>query len=505
MSSVIEDQSLSIMKVITIIVILGIGITRAQLNYEGNPLTENTEYTAEESQFSSKIVKPSIGEPQKLYPIFRDSKDVISKDTKLEENESDRQDSLVNIDQTETSELVNIASAREFADNVYNKVQQPVTNTVKTPAEIALNKFLNSKTPEESRLSLDYFLLNSQSQNNQSPTSNTIVPQNHQQMQQQTVKTTPQVIEQVSSYPQIMNQRQQQLASTPVQKQVFFQPQNVLQIPGQQAYGYTAHYTANSQILQPSQSAQASPVIPNLTVSQQSSLFSDPLEVIQSRNDIVTPMMWRQRNRWIRGQPYPFAQPRIGGVFSKGPIVAPFPRKGPVELIYTKPPGYNRGPSSHGPPPPPVPPSDDTSVWFPDANNPPPPGDVYYSQLYAQSYDPHYYNYIAKTGKIKPHLYGKLGKYPEHEDGGIWSELYRGFTKHGLKNIMTPGFLLGMTLPMITAMLMALVQKRSFGRYDSRNLQEVDHFQEYLERLQRAMECYERKRRKTGDVTTDEC
>lgn len=69
---------------------------------------------------------------------------------------------------------------------------------------------------------------------------------------------------------------------------------------------------------------------------------------------------------------------------------------------------------------------------------------------------------------------------------------------------MTPGFLLGMTLPMITVMLMALVQKRSLGRYDSRNLQDVDNLQEYLERLQRAMECYERKRRKT-EVTTDEC
>ncbi|XP_015187089.1 PREDICTED: uncharacterized protein LOC107072031 [Polistes dominula] len=481
------------MKGITIIiVILVIGIARAQLNYEGNPLTENTEYTAEESEFSSKIVKPSINEAQKLYPIYRESKDVISKDTKLEENESNGDVSLTNFDHAETSSLVNIASARELSDNVYNKMQQsqiiqPITNTVKTPAEIALNTFLNSKTPEESRLSLDYFLQNSQSQNNQSPTSN-----NRKQF--------------VSQNNQLTNQRQQQqqqLVTNPVEKQqMFYQSQNVLQIP-EQTYDYTAHYTSNSQILQPSQSVQTSPMISNPTALQQSSIFSDPLEMIQSRNDIVSPVMWRQRNRWIRGQPYPFAQPRIGSVFSKGPVIAPFPpppRKGPVELIYTKPPGYHhRGPPTHGPP------SEDASAWFPDANNPPPPGDIYYSQLYAQSYDPNYYNYIAKTGKIKPHLYGKLGKYPEHEDGGIWAELYRGFTKHGLKNIMTPGFLLGMTLPMITAMLMALVQKRSFGRYDSRNLQEVDHFQEYLQRLQRAMECYERKRRKTGKVTTDEC
>ncbi|XP_035737740.1 uncharacterized protein LOC118448506 [Vespa mandarinia] len=500
------------MKEIIIFVILGIGIAQTQLNYEGNPLTENTEYTAEESQISSKIVKSSTNGTQMLYPIFHESKNVALKDTMLKEDGSDQQILENNFNHAGISASINVASARELPDNVYSKVQKPqiletITNTVKTPAEIALNTFLNSKTPEESQLSLDFFLQNSQSQNNQWPTSNIIVPQNQQQqmqivsqndqsIQQQLVRTTPKVIKQISSYPQI-NQQQQQLVVAPVQKQVLLQPQHVLQMPGQ-AYGYAAQYTANSQILQPSQNAQMSPVIPNQMILKQSPFSSDPFEEIQARSDVITPMMWRQRNRWIRGQPYPFPQSKIGGVLSKSPVVAPFPRKGPVELIYTKPPGYHRFPH-HGLS------YEDSKVWFPDTNGPPPSSDVYYSQLYAQSYDPHYYNYITKTGKIKPHLYGKLGKYPEHEDGGIWAELYRGFTKHGLKNIMTPGFLLGMTLPMITVMLMALVQKRSFGRYDSRNLQDVDNLQEYLERLQRAMECYERKRRKTEEVTTDEC
>lgn len=323
------------MKGIIIFVILGIGITQTQLNYEGNPLTENTEYTAEESQISSKIVKSSTNGPQKLYPIFHESKDVASKDTIPKADESDQQISLTNFNHAEISTSINVASAREFPDNVYSKVQKPqiletVTNTVKTPAEIALNTFLNSKTPEESRLSLDFFLQNSQYQNNQWPTSNIIVPQNQQhqvqivsqndqQIQQQLVRTTPKVIEQVSSYPQI-NQQQQQLMVAPVQKQALLQPQHVLQMP-EQAYSYAAQYTDNSQILLPSQSAQTSPVIPNQSTLKQLPLSSDSLEAIQSRSDIVTPMMWRQRNRWVRGQPYPFPQPKIGGVLSKGPVV----------------------------------------------------------------------------------------------------------------------------------------------------------------------------------------
>lgn len=135
-------------------------------------------------------------------------------------------------------------------------------------------------------------------------------------------------------------------------------------------------------------------------------------------------------------------------------------------------------------------PYEDANTWFPDANYRPPSKDVYYSQLYAQSYDPHYYNYIATTGKIQPYLYGKLGKRKEEQEDGIWSELYRGFTKHGLKNLMTPTFLLGMTLPVVTLMLSALVQKRSIARADARDLDQEDALREYLERLQRAMICY---------------
>lgn len=174
----------------------------------------------------------------------------------------------------------------------------------------------------------------------------------------------------------------------------------------------------------------------------------------------------------------------------------------PVEVIYTKPPGFHRGPPIIGNPSIPY---EDANAWFPEVDHPPSNKDIYYSQLYAQSYDPYYYNYIAKTGKIKPHLYGKLGKYHEEEDDGIWSELYQGFKKHGLKNIMTPTFLLGMTLPVVTLMLTALVQKRSFARSDSRKFStREDTIQDYLEQVQRAVECYEKKRKKR-DTNVDEC
>lgn len=166
----------------------------------------------------------------------------------------------------------------------------------------------------------------------------------------------------------------------------------------------------------------------------------------------------------------------------------PFKAQAPVEVIYTKPPGFHRGPANIiGNPPMPF---EDAGPWFPDSDYPPPSKDVYYSQLYTQSYDPHYYNYIATTGKVRPHLYGKLGKRKEEPDDGIWSELYRGFTQHGLKNLMTPTFLLGMTLPVVTLMLSALVQKRSIARADARDLAQEDTLREYLERLQRAMMCY---------------
>jgi len=184
-------------------------------------------------------------------------------------------------------------------------------------------------------------------------------------------------------------------------------------------------------------------------------------------------------------------------------ISVPFKAKAPVEVIYTKPPGLHRRPPILSNPPIPYEDSN-ANAWFPDTDHSPSNKDVYYSQLYAQSYDPHYYNYIATTGKIRPYLYGKIGKYQEEQDDGIWSELYRGFKKHGLKNIMTPTFLLGMTLPVVTLMLSALVQKRSIARSDNaRELDQENALQEYLERLQRAMECY--AGRNSRDAKLDGC
>ncbi|XP_043279636.1 uncharacterized protein [Venturia canescens] len=173
----------------------------------------------------------------------------------------------------------------------------------------------------------------------------------------------------------------------------------------------------------------------------------------------------------IRARVVPWAQPRIAPgapiYLQKAPLypgpptpAGNHPWKQPVEVIYTKPPDSSI--SNH-----PIPSSnqpavyEDASKWFPESAHQPPQKDIYYSQLYAQSYDPHYYNYIAKTGKIKPWLYGKLGK---SEEKSIWWELYTGFKNHGMKNMMNPMFLLGMSIPTLTLMLSALIQKRSAAR-----------------------------------------
>ncbi|XP_012277058.1 uncharacterized protein LOC105697903 [Orussus abietinus] len=192
----------------------------------------------------------------------------------------------------------------------------------------------------------------------------------------------------------------------------------------------------------------------------------------------------------LMGPPYPMApmRPNFPPI---GPEAFRFGMKRPMRRLRGSVPGDR---ARIGPPPGPyrglgrihqnyvgkAPAYDDASAWFPESDHRPPTKDVYYSQLYAQSYDPHYYNYIAKTGKIKPHLYGKFNK-----NDDIWTELFRGFKKHGLKNIMTPSFLLGMTIPALTLMFSLLVQKRSLGR--SGDFDNAEYIQEHMERLQRAL------------------
>lgn len=160
-------------------------------------------------------------------------------------------------------------------------------------------------------------------------------------------------------------------------------------------------------------------------------------------------------------------------------LVGMYKSKGPVELIYTRPPNSHSAAAYIGPP------KSNGNVWLPN-----------WSQLYAQSYDPRYYNYIARTGKIKPWLYGKMEDPAKSSqtDNSMWMDLLRGFTKHGLKNIMTPGFLIGMSIPAITLMLTALVQQRGLARSSDSawnfSLREND-LQEYTDKLRRAIKCYE--------------
>ncbi|XP_014480962.1 PREDICTED: uncharacterized protein LOC106747696 isoform X2 [Dinoponera quadriceps] len=466
-------------------VLVLVGLANGQLNFEGNPLTEYTDYTAEESSLSERAAKDTsvysnsaISRPQRLYPVF----------------ETPRQPA-----KTMDNELFSdhrLQAPRVFSVQSPPSARQLQTSTERSspidPAEVALTTFLNSKTPEESRASLDYFLRSQQSEAQSRSADVAVIDQDervdrvdtqpiiHQVEQRQPllpqtdqtihVHLTPQVV------PQQVNQQRQQL---PASQNFVYAPQPLTQAAVQPVIRTSAGILGPATMLQPM------PIGPG----------------IQMRNDpMMSATMWRQRMKRLRGKPLPgvFPQARIAPALYKGPVAVPF--KAPVEVIYTKPPGFHRGPAN-------VianPPFEDASSWFPDSDYPPPSKDVYYSQLYAQSYDPHYYNYIAATGKVRPHLYGKLGKRKEEQEDGIWSELYRGFTKHGLKNIMTPTFLLGMTLPVVTLMLSALVQKRSIARSDARDLGQEDALQEYLERLQRAMICYG-SNRSTASEGKNEC
>nr|XP_034172208.1 misshapen-like kinase 1 isoform X1 [Osmia lignaria] len=469
------------MKGSTFFLVLAAGLANAQLNFEGNPLTENTEYKAEESRSSENTARQETTanvttvvtehSVRNVYPLAEyvknSSENILMDHQKLTADPEQKENSVV------------VQTARQLSSNTYN----PGATSV-NPA-MALNSFLNSKTPEESRLSLNHYLQSREiSQNTAVQEQTTVRTINDQQqfmprLDQQSAIVSP-VNQQLTS--QLMQQRQM-LQAYPVNQQQF----------NEQMYNTPVN-------LQDLRSPLSNTVATSLMQQQ---LLQPYVTGLQPRNDVFYPAGWPHRVRRVRGKPFPYAQSRGGpGLYGPPPPI-PFKQKGPpIEVIYTKPPGFHRGP----PAPlsnPPVP-YEDASAWFPEAHHPPSKKDVYYSQLYAQSYDPHYYNYIAKTGKIKPHLYGKLGKYREEESDGIWAELYRGFKKHGLKNIMTPTFLLGMTLPVVTLMLTALVQKRSISRSDSRELSKEDAIQEYLEQIQRAVECYEKKRRKR-EANVDGC
>ncbi|XP_076245739.1 uncharacterized protein LOC143186151 [Calliopsis andreniformis] len=471
------------MNVATVLLVLALGLATAQLNFEGNPLTENTEYTAEESrllqrtarqeQTAANVTINGAEDSQKLHPPLEDvknaSEEFEARNFPIDDSSTQQKEVVHSVNPAgRTNEAVQ--TARYLSATAYNQGSNV------NPAEVALSTFLNSKTPEESRQSLDSYLQNSGASQN-------VVEQPNQQM----VSLTNQPQLEQSHTPPV---NQQSLAlSSPVNQHLtaqLMQQRQVQAFPvNQQQYGQMYNLPQMSTAL-------------GAPLPQQQMPYGAG---IQSKNDVFYPPGWHHRVRRIRGKPYPLVQSRVGPGFYNGPVPVPFKQKAPVEIIYTKPPGFH-----HGPPPisnAPVP-YEDASPWFPEADHPPPSKDVYYSQLYAQSYDPNYYNYIAKTGKIKPYLYGKLGKRHEDESSGIWTELYRGFKKHGLKNIMTPTFLLGMTLPVVTLMLTALVQKRSLGRSASWEVLREEKIQEYLEQVQRAIECYEKRRRKR-DASVDDC
>ncbi|XP_031844700.2 uncharacterized protein LOC116432251 [Nomia melanderi] len=490
------------MRPATALLLLAVGLSNGQLNFEGNPLTENTEYTAEESRFSQRTARqqetasnlttivPEL-RSQKLYPIL----DAKNASTNLEAKTSITDYSSGQTDleypwqpQTITDQPEVVQTSRQLSSSAYNHGSDTAS-----PVQAALNTFLNSKTPEESRLSLDSYLQNAVAPQSglsqEEPGQQTVPPASQQQLARQTLPMASQVNQQPAGLSSPVNQH--------LTAQLMQQRQSLYGFPVSQRQQFNdAVYNglpANSQ-------DPRSPVAVGTPLPQPA--LQMPYPQIQPRNDIFYPPGWHQRVRRIHGRPFPYVQSRGGPGFYNGPAPGPFkPKVPPVEVIYTKPPGYSHGPPALSNPPVPY---EDASAFFPEADHPPNTKDVYYSQLYAQSYDPYYYNYIAKTGKIKPHLYGKLGKY-ENEGGGIWNELYRGFKQHGLKNIMTPTFLLGMTLPVVTLMLTALVQKRSFSsRSDSREFSREETIQEYLEQLQRAVECYE-KRRKKRDASYDGC
>ncbi|XP_024940841.1 uncharacterized protein LOC107267450 isoform X2 [Cephus cinctus] len=489
------------MKRVTLFIILSLAAVDAQLNFDGNPLTDDNVYTAEESHFSERsarknslsnneneenvdsylaAAKSSQAEhPQKIYPVdVKESLEDTTKDTFVVNqrqsqpniNQSDYYQNIeISVTPAPENKIIFVTPRSELAQSRLLQSMMPQSKLISyrqqtqespmTVSDVALNSFLNSKTLQESQQALEYFLKSRQlaSQVVQPRVSEIVLPQQLDQ-QQQAIQQNYNI--------------GQQLAN-PLDLQGFSNPTQSISLSELTSKDIQGPYNL-------------SPLNPHPPV-------------IHARNDFYRPTRYPGYRRPVRRYNVkPFhGQSRIGpGPFYKG--VGPpgrFPSK-PIEVIYTKPPGFgHKSPYFSNPPVP----YEDASAWFPDADHPPPDKNIYWSQLYAQSYDPHYYNYIAKTGKIKPHLYGKFDKH----DDGLWAELYKNFKRHGLKNIMTPTFLLGMTIPAITLMLSALVQKRSLGRSSDSDLVAEEQIKEYLERVQKAIKCYDRDSTDSQDEDTE--
>ena len=138
-----------------ILLILVIGLSNGQLNFEGNPLTENTEYTAVESRFSEKTAANVTRISTESSRNFR----LLSPDAKNVSQFADPINTHLTSSQEGSSHPAKqqkiVQTGRQLSANTYS---QTTASTINNNAEAALNNFLNSKTPEDSRLSLDYYL-----------------------------------------------------------------------------------------------------------------------------------------------------------------------------------------------------------------------------------------------------------------------------------------------------------------------------------------------------------
>lgn len=273
----------------TILLVLVVGLVNGQLNFEGNPLTENTEYTAVESRLfetarqkmrtenmtniateSSQKFHLSSSAPnvnnstQSANPIKIDDHAIIQRD-------------LYNLSYPSKQEKI-VQTGRHLSTNTNN---QGITSK----AQVALNTFLNSKTPEESRLSLDHYLRSKENIKNVEP-----IVANEQQLTQQLVNQQP-ISSSVNQHltAQLMQQRQT-LQPFPVNQPTYNSPVNPIDI----------------------HSAISNPI--SIPLMQQSYAPG-----IQARNDVFYPG-WYQRMRKVHGKPFPYAQSRVGSGIYVGPV-----------------------------------------------------------------------------------------------------------------------------------------------------------------------------------------
>ncbi|XP_011308365.1 COPII coat assembly protein sec16-like [Fopius arisanus] len=448
---------------------LSIGICQSQLNFEGSPQTDSTDYTAEESHYS---IREEIAKSRELNPPSGRKTDTYTTGENIGPI----------TDARSISPSVKRVLKNEGATNLVSDVGMRIypsamrrNETDQTPRHLSsdpLDTFLNSRTPQESQIALDNYL-KSHHYPNSSPHS---PPTNIINQMTQNTEDNQNTLNIQSNAPQYLSNDQTNINTLNSPPNI-----NQAQLP-------VSAPQQNGQIINP-QVYQTHPLAPVW-----------PLTTFQSRRDVI-PIPRRRPIYHHRGAPryrnrY-HAQSRIGPPFIAKPPLSPgphgtpiYPGDKPIEVIYTKPPGLPGPPNSPGA-------YNGPSEYFPESEHPPLNKDVYYSQLWAQSYDPHYYNYIAKTGKIKPWLYGKLGK---QEEKGFWHELYVSFKKHGMKNMMNPMFLLGLSIPAVTLMLSAMVGKRSFGRayQDGLTIGE-DTIEELAQRIRHAIECYQKQGKCSGD------